>query len=411
MSELQRIVDSLAQNTKRAVSATDRNRRLLAHSSQIGSIDEVRRESILTRRGPAPAFAWARSFGVEESEVPIRIPTNDGLQMAARVCAPIRFDGKVLGFLWLIDPEVTMSDELFPLIQSAANASGLAMHQEELMIHLDRGRERELFRDLISDQQDVRAHAVDDLIESRLLVPSDCVVVLVLRPVRDRSGMTPTDTGLRARAEKVLSRTRQRFALRQALQLLRPDHGVLLVTCSTLEAKRIEELGVEMQERMTEAFEGEEGWRAVVGIGDPQTHLADSHVAYVQARKSAEVAGLLSSVSPVAKWSDLGVYQTLLEVPLSNVDIGSLHPGLARLSETRDSQVWLQTLECYLDLGCDARESAKVLFVNRGTLYHRVHRIEEIANVDLSSGRDRLALHLGLKLARLAGILDTPATP
>jgi DNA-binding PucR family transcriptional regulator len=89
--------------------------------------------------------------------------------------------------------------------------------------------------------------------------------------------------------------------------------------------------------------------------------------------------------------------------------MNSLHPGLTKLFEARDAHVWLQTLECYFDLGCDARGAAKLLFINRGTLYHRLHRIEEIAGVDLSSGRDRLALHLGLKLARLAGLLDTPS--
>ncbi|MEQ4726237.1 hypothetical protein [Nonomuraea sp. B19D2] len=33
--------------------------------------------------------------------------------------------------------------------------------------------------------------------------------------------------------------------------------------------------------------------------------------------------------------------------------------------------------------------------------YYRLRRIEEIAAVERSSGGDRLALHLGLKVARL----------
>jgi sugar diacid utilization regulator len=409
VSELQRIVDSLAQSTKRAVSAHDPNRRLLAHSSQSGKIDEVRKESILTRKGPAKGFAWAKTFGIETSEDPVRIPPNNEIGMGPRICAPIRFDGQLLGYLWLIDPDESLPDETIPLIRSAANAAGLAIQQEELMKQIDRGRERELLRDLLSEQSDVRLHAVDDLIESSLLVPLDQVGALVVRPVRDRTAMTTRDTGLRARVERVMTRVRQRVAMRHSLQLLRPDHGVVLITFSSHEGGCLEELGTELQTRMVEALPEDDHWRAVVGVGDPQATLAESHFSYTQARKAAEVAGLLSAVSPVAKWSDLGVYQTLLQLPLSEVDMTSLHPGLKKLFEARDSHVWLQTLETYLDLGCDARESAKILFINRGTLYHRIHRIEEIAGVHLSSGRDRLALHLGLKLARLAGLLDTPS--
>jgi DNA-binding PucR family transcriptional regulator len=42
--------------------------------------------------------------------------------------------------------------------------------------------------------------------------------------------------------------------------------------------------------------------------------------------------------------------------------------------------------------------------LHRGTLYYRLQKAERIAGVDLRSGGDRLALHLGLKLARLIGL-------
>jgi sugar diacid utilization regulator len=405
MTELQQIVDSLARSTKRAVSVHDRSRRLLAFSSQDETIDEVRKESILTRKGPERGFAWARRFGIEDAADPVRIPANDDLGMGARVCAPVRFDGRLLGFLWLMDPDETLPDESMDLVRSSASAAGLAIQQGELLELIDRGRERELLRDLLSDAGDVRAHAVHDLIEGDLLVPSDVVAVFVLRPVREREGMTPADTAVRSRVERALSRSRYRIAPHQALQLVRPDHGVLLVTCAKRDVRGLRAIGEELLAALPPA----DGWSAVVGIGSPQADLVDAHVSYVQARKGAEVCGVLSSIGPVATWDDLGVYRTLLQVPLSQVDFNALHPGLAKLLEARESNVWLQTLECYLDLGCDARAAAKTLHVNRSTLYHRIHRIEQIAGVDLNSGDDRLALHLGMKLARLGGLLEAPS--
>jgi sugar diacid utilization regulator len=410
VTELQQIVDSLARSTARAVSIHDRSRRLLAFSSQDSTVDELRKESILTRKGPARGFAWAKRFGIEESADPVRIPANAEIAMDARVCAPIRFDGRLLGFLWLLDPDETLPDDAMDLVRSSASAAGLAIQQGELMELIDRGRERELLRDLLSDAEDVRAHAINDLIESDLLVPDEIVAALVVRPVRDRAGMTRGDAAIRSRVERALSRSRFRIAPRHALQLVRPDHGVLLVTCSAREVRGLAEIGDELHSHMTEHLRSDDGWTAVVGIGAPQSDLADAHTSYVQARKAAEVCGVLSSIGPVATWADLGVYRTLLQVPLSQVDMNALHPGLIRLIEARESGVWLQTLECYLDLGCDARGAAKTLHINRSTLYHRIHRIEEIAGVDLSSGDDRLALHLGMKLARLGGLLTTSAS-
>ena len=120
MSELQRIVDSLARTTRRAVSVHDRSRNLLAFSSHDGVIDEVRKESILTRKGPARGFEWAKSFGIETADGPLRIPANHDIDMEARVCAPVRFGGRLLGFLWLVDPDETLEPELFDMVRTAA---------------------------------------------------------------------------------------------------------------------------------------------------------------------------------------------------------------------------------------------------------------------------------------------------
>ena len=42
--------------------------------------------------------------------------------------------------------------------------------------------------------------------------------------------------------------------------------------------------------------------------------------------------------------------------------------------------------------------------MHRTSVYYRIGRIEEVAGVDLENGEDRLALHLAIKIARLAGL-------
>jgi DNA-binding PucR family transcriptional regulator len=63
------------------------------------------------------------------------------------------------------------------------------------------------------------------------------------------------------------------------------------------------------------------------------------------------------------------------------------------------------TLEVFLDLAGNVKATADALNVHRATLYYRLDRIEQVTGADLDRGEDRLTLHLGIKMARVAGLL------
>jgi sugar diacid utilization regulator len=226
--------------------------------------------------------------------------------------------------------------------------------------------------------------------------------------VRKREPMGREDTAVRDAVERGLERGRSMAPPRQAATLVRHDHGLLVLGLAPRDAQpvRLAKVAADLQRAVVEAGDGAKGWRVVVGIGEPQKNPVDLHVSYRRARQAAEVAGLLESFEAVSGWWELGVYQTLLDLPLGTLTAESLHPGLRRLLAAREGPIWLQTLEAWFDLGCDARAAAEQLGLQRGSLYHRLNRIEQLAQVDLSRGDDRLALHLGLKIGRLAGLLS-----
>ena len=145
----------------------------------------------------------------------------------------------------------------------------------------------------------------------------------------------------------------------------------------------------------------------VAGIGDPAV-LADARVSYRQARQAARVAATIPPTGPAARWQDLGVFRTLAQLPTGAEAAASLDPRLSALLDQADDSV-LTTLETYLDLAGDAKASAERLRLHRGTLYYRLQKAEQIAGISLRSGNDRLALHLGFKLARLIGLYPRQA--
>lgn len=116
------------------------------------------------------------------------------------------------------------------------------------------------------------------------------------------------------------------------------------------------------------------------------------------------MASRVAEHAPVAGWEEIGPYRVLVEIPADAHAGDLLHPGLPRLFDLQSNESLVTTLECYLDNACDTKSTAEALFLHRASLYYRLQRIEELTGASLKSGSDRLALHLGLKLARLLGV-------
>lgn len=406
-SELQRIVDALGSRLQRAIAIDDPRMRLQVYSPHYGPVDETRLGSILHREAPAHAAAWVLKQGIADVPDVVRLPINQDLELLPRVCAPIRYQGVLLGYLWLIDAEESLSDEELEEVISAANAAGLVMYREQLLNELERGRERELLRDLLSDDPSVRGHAAEQLVEADLFVTAPAATVLVVEATSDRAA---ADEHVRTVIDQALSHGRRLVSSRHALQLARPDHGVLLAAGPSLSGGVVR-LGERMRERLLKGLDERDAWRVHVGIGEKCKHLADAAHSYRQARQAARIARIVPVFGPVVSWRHLGIYRILAQLPANELSAEGIHPGLQKLLSGDAGEVLVRTLECYLDHAGDAKSTAAELVVHRTSLYYRLKRIEEITGVDLHSGEDRLALHLGLKIARLAGMHPLQARP
>jgi DNA-binding PucR family transcriptional regulator len=144
----------------------------------------------------------------------------------------------------------------------------------------------------------------------------------------------------------------------------------------------------------------------VVGLGDPQPDLSYIRESHRQAARAARVAQLVAGADPVAEWRHLGVFRTLTSIPTDQLDSAALDPRVRAILDADDPSL-VTTLEAYLDCGCDVKHTCGLLNVHRGTVYYRLQKAESLSGLDLGDGMDRLALHLGVKIARLAGLLTT----
>jgi hypothetical protein len=397
---LQQIVDTLAKRLGRGVLLNSPSMRLVVHSPSFGPVDDVRVSSILNRKPPPEAMNWVTAQGLTDATGPFRVPANPGIGMLARIGIPIQSRGALLGYLWLIDADESLTDDDLTLANDLVEAAAEDLYRERLFQELERGRERELLRDLLSEAPDVRAHAAEELVEGGLLAPASDVAALVLQPVYPDG--REIDEGVRISLNLALDRLRHRLSPRHSLQLMRPDHGVFVVALkdTMMRARGIEMLAQELYDSLGEMLrENEVG--IYIGIGGSQP-LAGTVCSYREARQAVRIARIEPRFGQVVSWESLGVYRLLSQLPIEQLDVRAFHPGLLALLRSVDASVLVPTLEHYLDRGCDAQTTARELNLHRASLYYRLHKIEEIAGVNLHDGEDRLALHLGLKLARLA---------
>jgi sugar diacid utilization regulator len=401
-SELQRIVDAVAARLHRSAALDDTHFRLQAYSPHYGPVDDTRLASILRRQVEGPAVDWILAHGIAKARGAIRVPGNTDIALLPRVCAPVRCRGAHLGYLWLVDAEEQLTDTDLDDVTEAATAAGVVMQREQLLEDLERARERELLRDLMSTDLGVREHAALELIDAGLFTPTHRVVVFALRPV---SATHAPDEALRMAIELALVRVRQGLMGHNALHIGRHDRGVLLAaTHQDHERAWLDDVGERLRAAFGENMPAESGrWRTLVGIGGSVGSLTEAVASQRQAYRAARVAEVLN-IDGVLSWDDLGIYRTLIQLPQEELTESALHPGLLTLIAGEGELPLLETLECYLDLAGDVKATAAKLMVHRTTLYYRLTRIEKLTGLNLRNGGDRLLLHLGLKMARLAGL-------
>ena len=395
--ELQLIADSLAGRLQRSVAIDDPQMRLLVHTAHgAETVDRHRVQSITHKTTTKEYRDWALHSGVDMASTAVRVPANPDLEVIARVCVPIRGQGILLGYLWLLDADQTVSDIDVDLATMSADLIGRVLHQQWQLGDLHRSRDRELLRDLLSGDLAVREPAAHRLIvDGRLPDPAHLAVLTIQTHPDDPGTETAID-----------------LALRHTMARLTSAHGIatssgatgtfLLADRQTPPAARLQEIAEDLHTRITKALPGDITVRVGIGpVVDSPAHAYESHI---RAQNALKVAARVPEFAAVAPWDALGIYRLLVQLPPERFHDTTIPDGLLRLLDTDDSGTLVDTLEVYLDEATRPTSAIEHLQIHRTSLYYRLHRIEKATGMDLGNGYDRLALHLGIKMARLSGL-------
>lgn len=144
------------------------------------------------------------------------------------------------------------------------------------------------------------------------------------------------------------------------------------------------------------------------GIG-PLARLDGLRHSYRRAGWALRATSLAPADHPVAvHFSDTGADGILAALPLDSFAVADLPTAVRHILQDKKSRLLAVTLEVFLDSAGDIKRTAQVLNVHRSTIYYRLDRLTEVAGADLRLGEVQRDLHVGLRLARLAGFFEQP---
>ena len=178
LHELQVLVDDLAQRTRAPTVLEDPKQRMVVYSSQDGPIDKVRRDSILMRETRPEMMRWFRQFGIVGASAPMRIPSHPELGILGRLCTPVRFRDRLMGFLFLMDDEQRLDGPAIALVEQAGIHAGALLYEEELAQRLS----ADVFAHLLAPEAEMRGAAARQLVKEGMAAADAPHVAICIRP-------------------------------------------------------------------------------------------------------------------------------------------------------------------------------------------------------------------------------------
>ncbi|WP_374727532.1 PucR family transcriptional regulator [Haloactinomyces albus] len=398
------LAQTVATMTEGIVSIEDTASRVLAYSRSDDEVDELRRLSILGRRGPEPFLAMLREWGVyrrlRSGEEVVRIDERPDLGIRRRMAVGIHAGTQPLGTIWVQEGVRPLSERTDRALLGAARVAALQLirHRTETTA-APRFREN-LLTGLLDSRIDAESAAGSIGADAR---KPGVVVVFTLRP-DERAGSAD-------RSEIELQRAEMTSLI--SVHAASYRRSALVTTIGS----RVYVLLPDLPDRSAES--------AVVGLTREIVAAAKSHL---RARVQAGIGSVVSTLEEVAvsrtdadRILDAMAHDVEAEVATiadvrSRVLVSEVLTLMQHHERVRDPRVVLLTnhdvehgtelarsVLAYLEAFGEVRRAGGWLHIHPNTLRYRIRRACELSGIDLAEPTERLSVHLQLLLAQRHG--------
>ena len=391
------LAQTVATLTGGIVSIEDAASRVLAYSRSDDEVDELRRLSILGRRGPEPYLARLREWGVYErlrsGEEVVGVAARPELGIRRRMAVGVRAGRQPLGTIWVQEAGRPLADRAEQALLGAARVASLQLvRQRSETSAAPRFREN-----LLAGLLDGRLEAAE-VAGSIGADPARPAAVVVFAPVP--GGQDRAELEFRRSETAGLVSVHAAAHRRSALVTTAGSRVRVLLPDLPDDSGRAASAARTLAEEVVAATRAHPPARVRAGVGSVVAELGEVPLSRSEADRvldavdhdgGAEIAGIDDVRARV-------LVDDVLTV-LGEQD-RFRDPRLERLAEHDAAGGQLAaSLLAYLEEFGDVRRASRRLHVHPNTLRYRLRRARGIAGIDLDDPCERLNAHLQLLLA------------
>ncbi|MGP3560050.1 PucR family transcriptional regulator [Geobacillus sp. BK01] len=392
---LEEFADRVSDVLQCPVTIEDANHRLIAYSAHDDYTDPARTATIISRRVPEKVInsLWKQGAipALLKSREPVRVPPIHDVGLGSRVAVSIWKNDEVIGFIWVLETNRTLSPEEMEWLKLAAKTAKNKVLQLYMRKNKKEERVQELFWKLltghIATDDEIRAH-----LTAMQIPAAPQFAVVVFRFAAD----------LTAEMERQISyllQTTQQIPIllyttdgRDVILLAAPKTGQPLKELNAF----IESFAAKLKERFH--------------IHDVQSGFGVVYSAYRLIEKSYREAlavlalkeKLEDDINGVYGYAQLGIYQ-FFDFLLEKKRQGNwANLALEKLQayDRKHHSDFVKTFETFFDHNENMQETADVLNVHPNTLAYRLKRIADIGEIDLGDMNQKIKLYIDIKLAK-----------
>ncbi|WP_083921628.1 PucR family transcriptional regulator [Actinopolyspora halophila] len=401
LGDLFSLAQTVAAMTDGIVSIEDTANRVLAYSRSDDEVDELRRLSVLGRRGPESYLAMLREWGVYQrlrgGEEVVRIEERPDLGIRRRMAVGIHAGAQPLGTIWVQEGTRSLSERTERALVGAARVAALQLIRQRTESTMGPRFRENLLTGLLENRIDGESAASNIGADVRQPV---AVVVLTLRP-REQSGASNRSEIELERAEMTSLISVHAAAYRRSA-LVTTIGSRVYVLLPDLSERQAESAVSGLTQEIVAAARGHLRSGVQAGIGSVVPTLEEAASSRTEADRILDALGHEPGTE-VATIADVRSRVLLSEVLTTLRDNERMRdPRLAKLRayDGDNGTELCRSLLSYLESFGDVRSASLALHVHPNTLRYRVRRAAGICGVDLDDPAERLSVHLQLLAAR-----------
>lgn len=181
--------------------------------------------------------------------------------------------------------------------------------------------------------------------------------------------------------------------LRYVMLLSQPDAAVILLPADLFSRDLLTMI-------LTNIMNEEEALYEVsmkAGVGTAYEYIQDFKNSYQEAKNALSISKIASQEEKVFFYENLGIYSIIAQINNGKFLDDYIESKIGKLIKADNMQEGelCETLEAYIEHGCNANATAEALFIHRNTMRYRMDKIKRILEDDLND----ISVFLELKLA------------